>query len=122
MLKFNGIDHVNMNVYDLKKTIEFYKELLDFEVFEREDYEDGRKYALLGKSGVGTFALYETGDRSINHIGINVSNFEEVKDIAKKYEDPRYPGLTKYEGSSSYYILDPNGYSIEISQIKEGGN
>ena len=49
MLKIKGIDHINMNVTNLKETIAWYQELFGHKVYEEGEYipfTDAEPFAL----------------------------------------------------------------------------
>ena len=136
MLKFKGIDHINMNVIDLSKTISFYQNLFGFEIKESgeyfsENYSKMIKYAIIGKSNKGLLALYEGPDKintgTINHLGF------ALEEISKQTVDwllennvkidylEDLGGIIDYPNSKSIYIYDPNGYEIELTNNFGGG-
>ena len=128
MLNFKGIDHINMNVENLKSSIKFYKEIFGFEVKESGvSAKSGNDYAIIGKSGQGMLALYQVDEfklqGNLNHLGFNV---ESLIGIEKYFSENNIPmlyggGVVSYPDSESIYIADPNGYEIEISNNFGGG-
>lgn len=126
MLEFNGFDHINLSIKNFAETLDFYKKVFGFQIVEEKEY-DGRPYATMGISGKGFLCLYEadndfTGNDGINHIGININNYEQVIEQLKKLGIPyKYGGHVNYPHSRSIYIEDPNGIEIEISE-KFGGD
>jgi len=127
MLEFKGIDHINMNVSHLAKSVEFYKDVFGLQVKEEGvSQKSGNPYAIIGKSGLGMLALYEVDQfknaGEINHLGFNVSSIEGAVDYFKEKQVPlNWGGLVQYENSESVYIEDPDGYEIEISNNFGGG-
>ena len=131
MFNIKGIDHININVKNIEETKAFYKEWFNFDVIKEYTYEsEGKeiKFALIGISGVAMLCLYEGryedgGYSNIGHLGFNVSNFEEAYTIAKsKNLILEKWGLVEYENSKSFYIADPNGFELEVSQVFTGGH
>jgi lactoylglutathione lyase len=130
MINIKGIDHLNITVKNLDKAIEFYKEFFGFEVikdYEYEDNEQTNRFLLIGKPGIAMLCLYERPGAELStgafaHLGFNVDNFEESYKVAKEnnFLDPRW-GLIDYEKSRSFYIIDPNGLGVEISEKFTGG-
>lgn len=132
MFKVKGMDHININVRDLKETKAFYKEFFGFEVIDEYKYLDESKneisFSLIGIPGIMMLCLYEgryvnTGYENMGHIGINVTNFKEAYDhafnkglVIKKW------GLIEYDKSKSFYITDPNELQLEISEAFAGGH
>jgi len=124
VLNTDGIDHLNLEVIDLEKTVNFYSELLGFEVKKEQPEE---KSKIIGNDKV-KLCLYENKNmqkyvkKGFAHFGLHINNFE---DIIKKCEVMNlkiyYGGQLEWEKSSSIYIQDPNGYEIELSKSFGGG-
>lgn len=74
------------------------------------------------------FCFYENkqidlSNTPLSHIGIHVENFEEALALAieGKFIQEKW-GIKNYEKSRSFYIADPNGLEIEISEKFAGGH
>ena len=122
MLKTVCIDHINMVVKNLDESVRFYSDLFGFVVKKDQAEKDS---VIIGDEHV-KLCLYEgedAGDRKgILHFGINVANFDEALDMCKTLGVPvKYNGILEWEKSRSIYIEDPNGYEIELSEVKGGG-
>ncbi len=124
MLKVNGIDHLNMDVKDLKETVEFYQNLFGFKVIKEQPEQHSK---IIGNEKV-KLCLYEDPElneykkNGFNHFGFHIDNFDEI--IQKCTElgvEIFYGGPIKWEKSSSIYIKDPNGYEIELAEVFGGG-
>jgi catechol-2,3-dioxygenase len=127
MLKINGIDHININVKDLRKSIDFYKEVFGFQIMEEgTSSKSGAPYAIIGESQKAMLAIYETanlqGPTTLNHIGFNIKNFKDVVAVVEKLniKTPDY-GMIDYPSSQSLYIFDPDDNEIELSSVFAGG-
>jgi len=125
MLEISAIDHINLNVKDLKKTIVFYQRLFGFEIKE-EGVREGAPYAIIGSNKRAFLALYESQefnlDGFVNHFGFHIENFEEIMPtLIEQKVEYLYGGPYAYEKSRSVYIIDPNGIEIELSE-KFGGD
>ena len=131
MLNFNGIDHINMNVKNLKESIEFYRKIFQFEIKEEgHSAMSGSPFAIIGKSNKGMLALYEKKDLKPNdkshfaHLGFNVKFFagilEWLKEQGAKIVYYSESGVVEYPNSQSIYIKDPSGYEIELSSSFAG--
>ena len=121
--KFN---HNNINVYDLDKSVAFYKEALGLEEVRRKEPEHGEFILVYLGDGVGPHQLeltwlrdmdrpYNLGDNEI-HLAFTVDNFEAALEKHKKmgcvcFENP---------GMGIYFIEDPDGYWVEIVPEKKG--
>jgi len=57
-LKVNGIDHLNVEVINLNKTVEFYNQLFGFTVIKEQPQENSK---IIGNEKV-KLCLYETED------------------------------------------------------------
>ena len=133
MFKLQGIDHLNIDVNNIDESVSFYKKYFGFEVMRDYRYESKGKdvhFVLLGNKGKAYLCLYESADKVIDHtsspfshIGFHVANYKEALEVAKKDAllDERY-GEKEYEHSHSFYIIDPNGMGIEVSQVFGGGH
>jgi lactoylglutathione lyase len=113
-------DHNNINVFDLEKSVAFYKEALGFEPVRRFSPEDGSFILVFLGDGTSNHRLelswekdrakpYNLGDNEF-HLAVKVDNFNEAYEHHKKmrcicYENKKM-GL--------YFISDPDGYWIEI--------
>lgn len=112
--------HNNLNVYDLQKSLDFYKEALGLEVVRTKDADDGSfTIAFLG-DGTMSYLLeltwlrdmnrpYELGDNEI-HLAFKVDDYDAA--FAKHKE----MGCVCFENPTMgiYFIEDPDGYWLEI--------
>jgi lactoylglutathione lyase len=124
MLKVSGIDHINIEVKDLKESVQFYQNLFGFEIRKNQPEENS---VIIGNDKV-KLCLYETDGfrkyqkKGYHHFGLHVENFDDI--ILKCTEmgiKIFYGGPLNWEKSTSIYIQDPNGYEIELSRIFGGG-
>lgn len=112
--------HNNLNVYDLQKSIDFYKEALDLEVVRKTDAEDGSFTLVYLGDGTTPHQLeltwlrdmdrpYDLGDNEI-HLAFTVEDFDAA--LAKHKE----MGCVCFENPEMgiYFIEDPDGYWLEI--------
>ncbi|MCL2006508.1 MAG: VOC family protein [Treponema sp.] len=114
-------DHFNINVFDLEKSLEFYKKALNLKEKKRREPEDGSfKLVYLGDDYIDfTLELtwlrdrkepYNLGDNEI-HLCIRVDNdYDETRAFHREM------GCICYENQDMglYFIEDPDGYWIEI--------
>ena len=127
ILKATSMDHVNMNVRDLAKTVEFYKNLFGFEI-KKEDNSPNKMDVpskIIGNDSI-KLCLYEdpqvTPTGGIAHFGFHVENFDDIMQKCKELGvEVLYDGPVDFEKSSSVYIKDPTGYDIELSKVSGGG-
>jgi len=125
-LKATSIDHVNMKVKDLEKSVEFYKNLFGFEIKQEENPNKiDAPSKIIGNDSI-KLCMYEIPDMSpeggIAHFGFNIANFNEVIEKCKDLGvQVLYGGIVDWDKSKSVYIVDPSGYEIELGEIPGGG-
>ena len=112
--------HFNFNVFDLEKSLKFYKDALNLEPVRRKEAEDGSfTLVYLGDSATG-FQLeltylrdrkepYNLGDLEY-HLALETEDMKAAHDLHEKL------GVICYENPEMgiYFISDPDGYWIEI--------
>jgi len=125
-LKATSIDHVNMKVKDLEKSVEFYKNLFSFEIKQEENPNKiDAPSKIIGNDTI-KLCMYEIPDMSpeggIAHFGFNIANFNEIIQKCKELGvEVLYDGIVDWDKSKSVYIVDPSGYEIELGEISGGG-
>lgn len=116
--------HNNLNVYDLQKSLDFYKEALGLTVQRTSDAADG-SFTIVFLGDQTTPHLleltwlrdmnrpYELGDNEI-HLAFRVDNYDAA--LAKHRE----MGCVCFENPEMgiYFIEDPDGYWLEIIPTK----
>jgi len=119
-LQTAGIDHLNIEVSSLDETVRFYNDLLGFEVLEDCPADNGK---IIGNDRV-KLCIYETGDfgpyskKGLHHIGFNIENFDDVENRCKELGiNILYGGVVQWPGSRSFYIQDPSGYDLELTEV-----
>jgi len=118
-MKFKMV-HNNYNVYDLEKSIEFYKKALGLEIMREKESSDGSfKLVFMGNAEsehqVELTWLrdmdrpYNLGDNEI-HLAFKVDDYEAAHKLHEEM------GCICYENTKMglYFINDPDGYWIEI--------
>ena len=113
--------HNNINVFDLQKSLNFYKDALDLTEVRRKEAEDGSFIIVyLGDGGKTTHNLeltwlrdrkepYNLGDNEI-HLAFTADDYDAAH--AKHAE----MGCICYENEKMgiYFIADPDGYWMEV--------
>lgn len=118
-MKFT-FDHFNFNVLDLDKSLKFYKEALCFVEKRRHNAGDGSFTLVYIGEEESNFLLeltwlkdrknpYDLGE-SEYHLAVRVDDYDAAYKLHKEmgcicYENP---------GMGIYFIVDPDGYWIEI--------
>ena len=123
-LKTAGIDHVNFQVKNLAVSIEFWNELLGFEVLEEFPEVNG---AIIGTKEA-KLAIYENADledvqgQGFSHIGFCIDDINEAKVFCQQNDIPiLYDDTVTWPKSKSLYIQDLSGYEVELSDTWGGG-
>lgn len=113
-------DHNNINVFDLDKSIAFYKEALGFEEVSRYIPED-ESFALVflgdGESGHKLELTWNRDREKPYDLGENEFHMAvKVDDYEGAYEHHKKMGCICYENLEMglYFIMDPDKYWIEI--------
>lgn len=122
-MKFT-FNHFNFNVLDLKKSMKFYEEALGLKEVRRKEAEDGSFVIVFLGDGETNFSLeltwmkgrtepYDLGEQEY-HLAMATDNYDEA---FKKHENM---GCIEYinETMGIYFIVDPDGYWIEVVRKK----
>jgi len=118
-MKFE-FNHLNFNVFDLEKSMNFYKEALGLTEVKRKEASDGSFILVYLGDGVTDFSLeltwlkdrtdpYDLGEQEF-HLAMKVDNYDEA---FKKHQEM---GCIEFinESMGIYFITDPDGYWVEI--------
>lgn len=119
--------HVGLNVTDLARSIAFYRQVFDFEIFG-EQTEGTRKFAFLGRDGTLQVTLWQqsegafaTGLPGLHHLSFQVPDLEAVRRaeavLRELGAELVYDGIVPHgEGASSggVFFTDPDGIRLEI--------
>jgi catechol 2,3-dioxygenase-like lactoylglutathione lyase family enzyme len=123
------IDHVNLSVRDLDKSIDFYSRLLGIDIKERGE-GNGVRWCILGERDrfyVCFFEVpggsYKPGDIHINHVGFVVDDIDEtirrIHQLGFRLLFNDAP--VDWPRSKSAYVNDPDGITIEFTNRFGGG-
>lgn len=116
------LEHVNLTVTDLDRSIAFYSDLLDLHVRWKGPIDGDRLGAHVGDDNV-YLALFEAsapGEVDHNYLtpGINHFGFV-VDDLAEARERVQRLGASihlegDYDPGRRIYFFDPDGYEVEL--------
>ncbi|HUE38288.1 MAG TPA: lactoylglutathione lyase [Candidatus Binatia bacterium] len=123
--------HTMLRVGDLEKSLHFYCEVLGMRLLRRTDYPGGRfTLAFVGYGDESTETVvelthnwdtdhYELG-AGYGHIALGV---EDIYDACARLREKgakivREPGPMKHGGSEIAFVEDPDGYKIELIQLR----
>jgi lactoylglutathione lyase len=125
--------HTMIRVGDLKRALHFYCEGLGFELTSRDDYPEGKfTLAFLRASGDGganppmielthnwETSKYERGD-GYGHVAYRVESIAAVQQRLKSagYDLSWGPGKTPSGATTMAFVDDPDGYEIELLEIR----
>jgi lactoylglutathione lyase len=126
--------HTMLRVGDLERSIAFYRDVLGMQLISRKDYPDGKfTLAFLGYGknpeqaeielthnwGVDT---YELGT-AYGHIALGVEGIHQVCDRIRAAggKITREPGPMKHGTTVIAFVVDPDGYKIELIEEASRG-
>lgn len=118
------IEHVNLTVTDLDRSIAFYCDLLDLHVRWKGEIRNGLLGAHVGDddSYLALFTASAPGDVDLdytrpgmNHIGFEVDDLEATRRRAAELGATVHLEAA-YDPGHRIYILDPDGYELELVQ------
>ena len=122
------LEHVNLTVKDLNRTIDFYRNLLGLEIRWQGKTTDGKLAAHIGDEKC-YLALFEApiadstiGKRNYDEVGFNHIGFvvDDLSSLRQKLIDQ---GITPhleadYEPGKRLYFIDPDGFEVELVQYE----
>ena len=123
--------HTMLRVGDLESSLRFYTEVLGMRLLRRKDYPDGRftlafvgygdeaDHTVLELTHNWDTASYEIGT-AFGHVALGVDDIYRTCETlrAKGAKIVREPGPMKHGGSEIAFIEDPDGYRIELIQLR----
>ncbi|HVW34369.1 MAG TPA: VOC family protein [Acidimicrobiia bacterium] len=118
------IEHVNLTVADLDRSISFYCDLLDLHVRWKGPVDgqrlgahvgDDRCYLALFQAAAGGAVEHDYLTPGLNHFGFVVDDLEEAR---RRLE--QLGGVVhfepNYEPGRRIYFMDPDGHEVELVQ------
>ena len=118
------IDHFNINVLDLEKSLSFYNKALGLTEIRRKTADDGSYIIVFLGDGHSENKLeltwlksvdrpYDLGDEEF-HIAFKTKDFDAAYDLHKKMDCICYEN----KDMGIYFINDPDGYWLEIVPVR----
>jgi len=123
--------HTMIRVGDLERSLDFYSNVLGMKILRRKDYPDGRfTLAFVGYGDESSNAVielthnwdtqtYDIGT-GYGHIALGMENIytacEAIREKGGKIT--REPGPMKHGTTEIAFVEDPDGYKIELIQLK----
>ena len=116
-----SIDHINRNVSNVDKFIEFYKIVLGYKLIGMGIKENGNKYAILQGLGHELFISekdnFKAVNESLRHIGFSVDNVDKLlEELKTKGAAAAIQQVIVKKYSRQIYIKDPDGMDIDLIQ------
>ncbi len=122
-MKFT-IDHFNINVLDLDKSLAFYNKALGLVEIRRKEAQDGSYIIIFLGDGSTDNKLeltwmkemdrpYDLGDEEF-HIAFKTPDFDAAYKLHKKMDCICYEN----KDMGIYFINDPDGYWLEIVPVR----
>ncbi len=123
--------HTMLRVGELERSLDFYTNVLGMNLLRRKDYPTGRfTLAFVGYGDESSQAVielthnwdtdtYEIGT-GYGHIALGMENIYTACDAirAKGGKISREPGPMKHGTTEIAFVEDPDGYKIELIQLK----
>jgi lactoylglutathione lyase len=124
-----------LRVGDLDRAIAFYCDVLGMSLLRRKDYPDGKfTLAFVGYGDEQNNTVielthnwdtktYDLGN-GFGHIALGVENIYTACDAIKNLggKVTREPGPMKHGSTEIAFVEDPDGYKIELIQLKDKSN
>ena len=117
--------HNNIIVFDLQKSLDFYKEALNLQEVRRNPASDGSFILVFLGDGVSKYVLELTWFRDLkepwNFGNDEIHNAFKVDDFDAAYKKHKEMGCICFENTKMglYFIKDPDGYWMEIVPEKK---
>ena len=119
------LDHVAINVKDLKTSVEWYERVLGLKKYQMPKWGEFPIFLLSGKSGIALFPAKLTDPKlelnsknvKIDHFAFNVTieNFEKAK---KRYAVLNLKfNIKDHHYFHSIYTKDPDGHTVELTTL-----
>ena len=120
MIKSSGLNHLNLNVSDIQRSLRFYQEAFGLEV----RFWEGQRMVFLSSPGArDLITLCEVdqsapiGSGGVSHFGFGLSQSGHFDESVQQIEQAGGKLLRRGEhapGVPYAYFADPDGYVIEI--------
>ena len=115
------LDHINKYVSDVELNINFYRDVLGYQLLDSGLKNNGNKYAILMGFNHELF-ISENKNVSFNnnqyrHIGYSIDNIDILfKNLKNRGYIPENQNIIIKPYSKQFYIKDPDGCEIDIIQ------
>ncbi|HEY9473164.1 MAG TPA: VOC family protein [Mycobacteriales bacterium] len=120
--------HIGINVTDLDRSVEFYRQVFGFEVLSQSEPGAERRFAFLGQDGKLLLTLWQQSaghfradSPGLHHLSFQAADIEAVQGFEKNLRELgvtlHYDGIVPHrEGAPSggVFFEDPDGTRLEI--------
>ncbi len=119
MIIIESVNHIGITVSNIENSINFYKELLDFEVIENNSNQ-----AFIKEGDILISLIeeedYKSPENSKNRVSffIDEDDFEDAVDELNEKEITIVHGPENIRDGQSVVFVDPDGNQIELSYPK----
>ena len=124
------IDHIAIVVSDMDVAVEFYTEVLGFNLIKDGRTEGGEKKTFIGSKSKVILAMTEDKNRrspdegyagGVNHIAFGVKDVEKAGKLLKERGVDFIEEKIDEDGKiRAYHFLDPDGLELEICGYTRG--
>lgn len=119
---FLQLNHVALHVVNVQESVYFYKEILGLAMLPRPAFSFDGAWFRLGKDQElhlieGRAEKANSHSRG-NHFALTVSNIAEAESVLKSKNANYQPPKQRPDGVWQIFLQDPDGYYIEICEIK----
>jgi lactoylglutathione lyase len=121
MVKMRGLNHININVTDIRRSLDFYQQAFGMTV---SFWESNHRMVFLNTPGADdTLTLCQAGDGDpvagggISHFGIRIADRAELDQAVEQVTRAGGKLISRGEhapGVAYAYLADPDGYVIEL--------
>lgn len=127
-MKVKGVDHVSINVRDIRASIEFYGKVLGFRQLQTVPFEGfslvyfqvpgGPRLELFDYGGRNPEGRREESEAGLRHLAFEVDDVDEAERRLRAHGVPVTLAATDLPtlGSRAILFLDPNGVTLEFCQ------
>jgi catechol 2,3-dioxygenase-like lactoylglutathione lyase family enzyme len=102
-----GLDHIALNVRDVRRSREFYKEHLGLEVIR----DGGEQNCFLGRSDGFFLTLFRGEQPGLHHYCYAIPNYD-ADEAERKLKDA---GLEVRRAGNRVYFQDPDGIEVQVT-------
>ena len=115
-----GLRHVALNVRDVRRSVDFYRDVLGMQVEWVPDPDNA--YLTSGSDNLAIHRLPEGAEpgsvQNVHHIGFIVARIEDVDALAAHVQSRGielvHAVKTHRDGARSFYFRDPDGVLIQV--------